>query len=80
MIDARWLERLQEWQQGKPRRSVKIEIGEPRDSNYMRVWAFDYDLMEGESVVWPNIPDIEYLAERKELAKLKELQVKYATQ
>ena len=39
---------LREWvKQGDGRRSVSIEIGEPSDKEYFRIWFYDYDLGRG---------------------------------
>ena len=39
---------LREWvKQGNGRRSVSMEIGEPGNRDYFRIWFYDYDLGRG---------------------------------
>jgi hypothetical protein len=73
-VDIEWFERLIVWQQGKESRSLKIEIG-----GYlpMHVFAYDTALLDGMTVKYPDMPDIEGKVETEERKKYDELKVKY---
>jgi len=38
---------LNQWQQAPGRRTVQITLGDSLDKNYLNVWVYDFDAMEG---------------------------------
>ncbi len=47
------------WQQAKPRRRIEIAFGTVDDDNGVSVWAFDYNLKEGQYVTSVEEIDLE---------------------
>lgn len=45
---------LKRWVRAKKERHAKIELGEPSDEGYEKIFVFDYDLMKGEHITIPG--------------------------
>lgn len=59
-------------------RSIEIEIGTVGDRKHFRIWAYDYDLMQGQTV--KSIEEIDLAAEkeRHEREQFEKLKAKYS--
>jgi hypothetical protein len=70
------IEAAKQWVK-KGNRSINIEIGKPADNEYFSMWAYDYDLMEGQHVDSIEEINIELLKEKRDRAKYKSLKAKF---
>lgn len=63
-----------EWQAQKPfKRTVSVEI---RDNGKVRIWVYDVD--DGGAFLEPgDMPNLEWVRERRERAELERLAMKY---
>jgi len=59
------------------RRGIEIKIGEPGNKEYFSIWAFDYDLMEGQRVKSIEEIDIEAVKEKADRKKYESLKAKF---
>lgn len=63
---------------GRGRRSVDIKIGEPGNSQYLRIWAYDYDLRTGISLDSPDAEiNLQAQKEASERLQYELLKAKY---
>ena len=70
------LNQFLEWQRKKKGRSVTIELGEPEDHRYIRVWAYDYNMGIGQVIRNASEIDLEAKKAQEELEELARLQKK----
>jgi hypothetical protein len=71
-----------EWQAEQPKtRSVDIKINPTRhgEEEPLKVWAYDYDLREGQQVTTAAEIDLEGKKREADLRQLAELKAKYET-
>lgn len=66
-----------EWQQAKPNRIVKIELGSVVRSDHRKIWVFDYDIMSGQYVSDVSEITLDEERERRDRAELERLKAKY---
>jgi hypothetical protein len=71
------LNQFREWVKAKPERAVKIDLGEPGDNTYEKIWVFDYSLMAGQHVSNIDEIDLEKVKQEGDLAQLEALKAKY---
>ena len=71
------LNQFLEWQRAGKRRTVSIELGRPLDKKHIRVWAYDYDLLTGQSVKSVDEIDLEAEKAKEEAEKAKEEKAEY---
>lgn len=75
------LNKFQEWvKEGKGRRHASITMGEPGDSNHIRIFVYDYSLQDGQSVNSVEEINIEAKLQNEELETYKRLKAKYEVQ
>jgi hypothetical protein len=73
------LQRLIDWAKLKPSRTITIEIGQQAYNGSASIWAYDYELTEGQYIDISHVDDIDKLdlekqaedAKRAEYEKLK---------
>ena len=60
------------WQRAKPDRHVKIELGDPCNKKYLRIWVYDYKIMVGQNVKSVEEIDLEEQYRKNLLAMVEE--------
>ena len=65
------LNSFKKWAQAQPGRSVSIELGNPLDEQYIKIWVYDFKLNTGQFVSCVEEIDLEN-RRRAELIKLVE--------
>jgi hypothetical protein len=73
------LDKLRQWvKEGEGRRSVTINIGEPRESDYLRIFVYDYSLMCGQAVQSVEEINLEAEKEKEDKEEFERLKAKFA--
>ncbi len=67
------LQKLIDWVRAKENRTIEIKIGDSSNNNSFSLWAYDYELQEGEYISLDHIGDIDKL-DLTEKAKAKKRQ------
>lgn len=69
---------LREWvKSGQGNRSIEIKIGETNDSTHFNIWAYDYELQEGQFVESTDQINLKKKKENAEKALYEKLKVKF---
>lgn len=71
------LNQFLEWQRTGKNRAVNIELGEPFNKEYIKVWVYSYDLGTGQIVKSVDEIDLEAEKAKKEKAEYERLKKKF---
>lgn len=69
---------LREWVKGGDgKRTVEIKIGQICDSSFLNIWAYDYELQDGQFVKYASEIDISKKKQEDERELYERLKLKY---
>lgn len=69
---------LREWVKcGEGKRTVEIKIGQDSDTSYLNIWAYDYELQDGQFVKSASEIDISKKKQEDERELYQKLKLKY---